>query len=115
MNPRQREILEQVVEVLRRRLAPRRIYLFGSRAAGRNDEHSDYDLAVEDARPDGTTRRLVAEELDVIAGLYHVDVVYLDTVEEDFRGLVLKTGKVIYERRPGTGPEETRAGGGKTT
>ena len=38
--------LEQIVRKISERIKPKQIILFGSRAAGTNDEESDYDLAI---------------------------------------------------------------------
>ena len=96
MNRREREILEKTAEILRQRLHPRRIILFGSRAKGRSHPSSDFDFALEGALADRPSRNLTTEDIDKIAGLYKVDVVYLEEVEDDFKEIILKTGKVVY-------------------
>ena len=96
---REKEILEQVIEILKRRLRPKQVILFGSRAKERSGPGADFDVAVDSPRPGITAEREVREEIEGIAGLYRVDVVYLETVDKDFREIILKTGKVIYERR----------------
>lgn len=39
------------------------------------------------------------DEIENAAGLHGVDVVYLQEVDNDFKNIILKTGRVIYERR----------------
>ena len=96
---REKEILERVINILKDSLDPAKIILFGSRGKGKNGRRSDFDVAVDQARPDDFKERKLLEEIEKAAGLYHVDVAYLKDVEPEFRSLVLKTGKVVYERR----------------
>ncbi|MEW5946939.1 MAG: nucleotidyltransferase domain-containing protein [bacterium] len=97
-SPREAEILEKTVAIIERRLAPHKIHLFGSRAKLRNAGGSDFDLAVDIPAPDVRTKRMLMEEIEEIAGLYSVDVVYLGSADDDFKELVLKTAEVIYEK-----------------
>lgn len=98
MNNREGEILERVKRILIKYLNPSQIILFGSRAANRNSEHADFDFAVDCARPKISIQREINEEVEKISGLYKVDVIYLGSVDKEFREIVLKTGKVVYER-----------------
>lgn len=97
-NLRQDEIIRAVTSVLILNLDPERVYLFGSRAKEKNGKHSDFDFAVSGKKPPLDLERKIDEAVDDVSGLYKVDVVYLGSVEEDFKDIVLKTGKVIYER-----------------
>ncbi|ODS31635.1 MAG: hypothetical protein SCARUB_03241 [Candidatus Scalindua rubra] len=38
------------------------------------------------------------EDIEGVSGLYNVDVVFLQSVDKVFRDIVLKTGRIIYER-----------------
>ena len=40
----------------------------------------------------------VAEAVDEAIGLYEADIVYLKALAPSFRELIVKTGKIIYER-----------------
>lgn len=95
---REREIQGGVAAVLKKFLNPGKIILFGSRGKGRFSPHSDFDFAVDADKPDSTRERLMGEEIERIAGLYGVDVTYLGSVDEDFRNMILETGKVIDEK-----------------
>ncbi|OGX11179.1 MAG: hypothetical protein A2351_02920 [Omnitrophica bacterium RIFOXYB12_FULL_50_7] len=95
---RENEILQGVIKILKKDLAPRRIILFGSRAKGKFQKGSDFDFAVDLKKPDFNIERKIKEKIEAISGLYGVDVVYLKSVDEGFRKIVQKTGKVIYER-----------------
>jgi len=95
---REKEIQDSAVEIIEKHLNPDRIILFGSRAKGKYNKGSDFDFAVDNESPGIRTERKIMEEIDEIAGLYKVDIVYLGTVDEAFKNLVLKTGKVVYER-----------------
>jgi len=99
MSAREKEILNSVVEILKKYLHPKKIILFGSRAKGNNKPHSDFDFAVDKKKPDILTYWKIIDEIDTVAGLYGVDVVYLPTVDKGFRSIVLNSGKIIYERK----------------
>ena len=98
MTAREHEVLETALSVLKNELNPQRIILFGSRAEGRHKPGSDFDLAVDAPKPGARAYRIL-ETVNDLVGLYSVDIVYLPNVESDFRNLILKTGKVIYERQ----------------
>lgn len=98
-SPREKQVLTSVVEVLKKRLEPNKIILFGSRAKGTSHHGSDFDLAVDTDRPDLPAQRRLREDIEGVAGLYGVDVVYLNSVDDDFKALIFKTGKTVYERR----------------
>ncbi len=52
LSARECEVLEAIIEVLKSRLQPQRIVLFGSRAKGKSHPGSDFDLAVDKDRPE---------------------------------------------------------------
>jgi len=95
---REKEILTGIIEIVKRYLSPERIILFGSRAKNRNDTASDFDIAVDTEPVDTGTERKIKESIEKISGLYKVDIVFLKSVDTEFRNIVEKTGTVIYER-----------------
>lgn len=99
MSPRENEVFTKVLNVLKDELEPSRIILFGSRAKGTDYYGSDFDFAVDIKKPENLSEMNLEEKIDAVSGLYEVDVVYLPEVESRFRDIVLKTGKVVYERR----------------
>jgi predicted nucleotidyltransferase len=99
MIARHKEIINEICRVLKRRLKPRRIILFGSRAKGHASRHADFDFAVDRKRPKFSIERKIKEEIEAVGGLYKVDVVYLDSIEKEFKRLILGAGKVLYEKR----------------
>lgn len=96
-DPRERQILENTVAILRNSLSPRRILLFGSRTRTRHARGADFDIAVDHPQPQLRQARQILESVNECAGLHKVDIVYLPDVDEDFRALILQTGRVIYE------------------
>lgn len=98
MTGREKEVLNKTIKILKDNFDPGRIIMFGSRAKGNSKINSDFDLAIDMKRPDIRTRRIVEEKIDDVTGLYSVDLVYLNSLEKKFKELVLKTGKVVYER-----------------
>lgn len=99
INKRVDEILTGIVEILKKYLNPSKIILFGSRAKTCNDAYADFDFAIDVKRPPISKERKINEEIEKIRGLYKVDIVYMPTVDKDFREIIFKTGKVLYERR----------------
>lgn len=98
MTARENEILKTAVRILEEYLNPQKIIFFGSRAKGRHTVSSDFDFAVEGARKDTASRSKCREEIEESSGLYHIDVIFLEDVEEDFKKIIFNSGKVIYER-----------------
>jgi len=88
-------IIQKIVE----KLEPERIILFGSRAKGTNRKGSDIDLAVVGGKT-LTFRELrhLKEELDTLGGLYSVDLVLFEKVDEKLKKSILDTGVDIYEK-----------------
>ncbi|MFH1361829.1 MAG: nucleotidyltransferase domain-containing protein [bacterium] len=99
MNAREKEIIDLVKDVLLKRLGPSRIILFGSRAKKDHDKHSDFDFAIDCQKPDLSLQRELTEKIDKVRGLYKVDLVYLNSVDEEFRKIILETGELIYEQK----------------
>jgi predicted nucleotidyltransferase len=95
-DPREREILDKTIAILRDSLSPRRILLFGSRARRRHAQGADFDIAVD--HPQFRQARKILESVNECAGLHKIDIVYLPDVDEDFRAMILQTGRVICER-----------------
>ena len=91
-------LINAIVDVLISYLKPERIILFGSRAKTGAHEYSDFDIAVEGVDMDIRTERTVKEILDEEMKIYTVDLINLDKADNEFRDLVYKTGKVLYER-----------------
>lgn len=98
MEKRSMEILTGVADIIVRNLNPSRIFLFGSRAKKMNGKHADFDFAVDGAPPSVAIQRSINDEVESIAGLYKVDIVYLQSVDKEFRDIILKTGRVVYEK-----------------
>ena len=91
------ELIDTIIITVKEHLHPKRIILFGSRAKGKAHKYSDFDIAVEGVEMDIRKERLLKEALDEKMGIYTVEVIDLDKVDEGFKKLVLKTGRVIYE------------------
>jgi len=98
MRGREQEIVEGVKESLEKHLQPEVIYLFGSRAKKTNDARADFDFAVSGKKPNLKTLRNIETEIDKIRGLYKVDIVFFEEVDEGFREIILKSGVVLYAR-----------------
>ncbi|NOY64860.1 MAG: nucleotidyltransferase domain-containing protein [Nitrospirae bacterium] len=91
-------VIDEIVRVLVEHLQPERIILFGSRAKTGEHGYSDFDIAIEGAVMDIREERIIKEILDEKMAIYTVDLITLDKADEEFRKIVLKTGKVLYDR-----------------
>ena len=80
-------------------LQPKMILLFGSRVKRENFKNADFDLAIDAQLPDIRTERETKEKIREITALYKVDITWLKNVSEEFREIIFKTGRIIYERR----------------
>ena len=76
---------------------PEKIILFGSRARGDYRKNSDIDIAVY-INLSFREKRKLKEKIDLISGIYSVDLIFLDEVDENFKNKVLKEGKVLYAK-----------------
>lgn len=88
-----------LTQYLAENLKPQQIVLFGSRAKGTAQRGSDIDLAVIGGhQPDFRQERKLREKLDQLAGIYSVDLVFLEQMDITFRKMIHDTGKVLYEK-----------------
>ena len=89
--------LEKIVDVLIDEAHPRKIILFGSRAKGKSFSNSGYDIAL-DSNPQGLReKRKVKERIEQIIGLHKMNLVSIREVDDGFRKIIEKTGRIIYE------------------
>jgi uncharacterized protein len=96
---REENVFKGIISVVQKYFDPSRIILFGSRSEGKARRESDFDIAIDNAKPTPKKMNQFQEDLDKVTGLYSVDVIYLREVTPEFRNIVLETGKVIYERK----------------
>lgn len=94
---RENYIIKNTTEILKRYLDPEKIMLFGSRVKEKIKGHPDFDFAVFGSKNNPDNFKL-NEELENNAGLYKIDVVFTEEVDEEFNEIIFKTGKIIYER-----------------
>jgi len=95
---REEEILSKIVSLLKEDLKPRMILLFGSRAGKKYNPGSDFDIALDGKKVDVREMRELKEKLEEITGLYKVDIIFLESVDKEFRDIILRRGKILYER-----------------
>ena len=71
----------------------KKVVLFGSRAKGNYKYNSDIDLGILcDKKYKGT----IAEELDELVGIYSIDLVFLDSMNNEIKLQIEKYGIEIY-------------------
>jgi predicted nucleotidyltransferase len=90
--------LNNIIKILVDEMNPERLILFGSRGKGISFPNSDYDIAVDTQRIEFRKKRILKDKIEDILGLHKLDLVFLNEVEKKFKEIILKTGKVIYER-----------------
>ncbi len=98
---REQEILQKSLALLVQELSPQKIYLFGSRAKEKVNPGSDFDFAIEGDPPSAQKKREIREQIESIAGLYSVDLIFLSEVDKSFKDLILETGKLLYDSERG--------------
>lgn len=98
MNQRENQIYGDVLEILRKELKPSKIILFGSRSKEKVRASSDFDFAIECDPVYNEAKMNIKNQIEEISGLYNIDIIYLDEVDNHFKEIILKTGKVVYER-----------------
>lgn len=90
-------IINRLTETIAGYISPEKIILFGSRATGDAHRGSDIDLAIEGGKQlSFREERKLKEVLDDIAGIYSVDIIFLERVEADFAKRIKECGKVVY-------------------
>ena len=87
------EKIQLIVNELKKH-SPKQIILFGSRARGDNLKNSDIDIAV-DLNLSFREKRKLKEKIDEIAGIYSVDLVFFDEMNNEFKEKILKEGKKL--------------------
>ena len=95
---REESIIDDVVSLIRKDIRPNRILLFGSRAEGKHNPGSDFDIALDGKKISVRKMRELREKLDEVSGLHKVDIVFLESVDKEFKDIILKRGKILYER-----------------
>ncbi len=93
----EREVVDVIVNTVKDYLHPVRIILFGSRAHGKGKIYSDFDIAVEGVEMEIRKERLLKDALDERLGIFTIDLINLDKVDSEFKKLMLRFGRVIYE------------------
>lgn len=95
---REKEVLNGIIDVLKREIDPVSIYVFGSRAKGLSEYYSDFDIWVDSPEPSNTVKNRIAEEIEKFSGLYTVDVVFRNPEDAGFENMARRTGVVVYEK-----------------
>jgi len=95
---KQSDYLDQIKNIVVKTLHPERVWLFGSRAEGKNRKQSDYDIAFEGSSSSFRELRKAKEQISECIGIYSCDLIDLEKADEDFRNLVREKGKIIHER-----------------
>ncbi|MBE6059473.1 MAG: nucleotidyltransferase domain-containing protein [Clostridium sulfidigenes] len=71
----------------------KKVILFGSRAKGNYNYNSDIDLGI---LCDKNYKGTISVELDELVGIYSLDIVFLDAMNEDIKLQIDRDGIEIY-------------------
>lgn len=89
-------IIEKIVSAIDKHKAVKRAVIFGSRARGDYRYNSDIDIAIY---TDGQACSGLIDDIDHAAGIYKVDVVDVNSLEnDDFKKSIERDGIEIYRR-----------------
>ena len=94
------EKINKIIHLIVEKTDPEKIILFGSRAKGTAHKGSDIDIALEGVQKLSVRDyRLLKEEIDTISGLYSVDIVFIEKVDNSFKQIIQDTGVILYEKK----------------
>lgn len=87
--------IPSIVKLAQRLIAPKKIWLFGSRARGTERPTSDIDLAFEFANTEKWST-FVAEVQENAPTLLDIDLVDMTSCSPELREEILSTGKLLH-------------------
>ncbi len=94
--------IDKIKKLIVKKTEPERVILFGSLAKKTPTIGFDIDIFVHKGKIlSHREERKLKEEVDKLAGIYSVDVIFSDRVEEDFQDMINDTGIVLYEKDRG--------------
>jgi predicted nucleotidyltransferase len=94
-----KSVEQMVVDAILKRLTPKRIILFGSRARGEAAERSDVDVAIDDEQLTTAMLAQIRADVEELPTLLHIDIVGLNGIGKIFHRRILKEGKILHERQ----------------
>lgn len=94
-NRRVEEIIQFVIDILKKHLDNFTLYLFGSRSKKTAQQHSDIDLAIDTTCNENLVKKAKLE-IDNINTLYSIDIVNMNKIDNEFKEIILQSGKKIY-------------------
>lgn len=85
----------KIIKIIEMFFPHAKIYLFGSRARGDFDIHSDYDIAIDDGKKMPITQRAqILSMIDVLNIPQTVDIVDFQTIPGEMKKKILAEGKI---------------------
>ena len=92
--------LEQmIVNTIVRRVRPKKIILFGSRARADAQERSDYDVAIDDEQMTPALLAQIRADMEELPTLLKVDLVWLNRAAGSLQQRILNEGSILYEQQ----------------
>ena len=90
---REEIIIDKIVSLIKKDIGPDRMLLFGSRAEGRHGPGSDFDIALDGKKISVRKMRELREKLEEVSGLHKVDIIFLESVDKEFKDIILSGDK----------------------
>lgn len=89
---------ERIIEMIRAKYAPERIWQWGSLLEQENfRDYSDIDIALEGITDAETFFKLMGEAMDMTN--FSLDIVQMEKIEPEFSELIRMKGKIVYGKR----------------
>jgi len=89
---------QNIVNTILKRIQPRRIFLFGSRARGDAQERADYDIAIDDETLTPATLAQIRADAEELPTLLAIDIVWMNRANAILQERILNEGKIIYAK-----------------
>lgn len=91
-------IQKKIIEIIRTHIPHCTIYIFGSRAIGRQGPGSDIDLAIEaDEEIQHSTYLAILADLYATTIPMEFDLIDLKNVSQDLKNKIITQGKVLWK------------------
>lgn len=90
-------VLNEIISIAKK-YCVQKVVLFGSRARGDNSDVSDYDIAIFNDDLSTVDKAYFNMDVEEIQTLKKIDIVFNDSISDEFMKNIRKEGIVIYEK-----------------
>lgn len=84
------EIEKEIYEICKKHIGDSfKLYLFGSRASGKNQKFSDFDFFIKtNKQVEAEVFESISSDIDNLPTLYKIDLVYWNSANDDFKKMI---------------------------